>query len=90
MRKLPGLVSIDTENMTGARVRIDGVDVGLTPLTDLSVEPGDHQLTISGDRYLDYGLSVTLRGHPPAVQRQPRAMGDPVVYDSAFGCGRHH
>ena len=62
MRKLPGLVSIDTENMTGARVRIDGVDVGLTPLTDLSVEPGDHQLTISSDRYLEYGLPVAIEG----------------------------
>ena len=25
-----------------------------------------------------------------ARSKQAGSMGDPVVYDSAFGCGRHH
>jgi len=82
MRKLPGLVSIDTENMTGARVRIDGVDVGLTPLTDLSVEPGDHQLTISSDRYLDDGLAVTVEGR--CIRRQFSASLEPAWATLSF------
>ena len=82
MRKLPGLVSIDTENVTGARVRIDGVDVGLTPLTDLSVEPGDHQLTISSDRYLDYGLPVAIEGR--SVRQQFSARLEPAWATLSF------
>ena len=82
MRKLPGLVSIDTENVTGARVRIDGVDVGLTPLTDLSVEPGDHQLTISSDRYLDYGLPVAIEGR--SVRQQFSASLEPAWATLSF------
>ena len=82
MRKLPGLVSIDTENVTGARVRIDGVDVGLTPVSDLSVEPGDHQLTISSDRYLDYGLPVTVEGR--SVRQQFSASLEPAWATLSF------
>ena len=82
MRKLPGLVSIDTANLTGARVRIDGVDVGLTPLTDLSVEPGDHQLTISSDRYLDYGLVLSIEGR--SVRQQFSASLEPAWATLSF------
>ena len=82
MRKLPGLVSIDTENVTGARVRIDGVDVGLTPISDLSVEPGDHQLTISSDRYFDYGLPVTVEGR--SVRQQFSASLEPAWATLSF------
>lgn len=62
MRKLPGIVSVDTGDVEGARVQIDGIDIGETPLVDVAVEPGEHQLTISKDRYLDYGESITIEG----------------------------
>jgi len=62
MRKLPGLVSILSTNIEGARVQIDGVDIGQTPLTDVPVEAGDHQMTITLDRYLDYGQPITIEG----------------------------
>ena len=61
MRKLPGLVSI-ASNVTGARVQIDGVDIGETPLIDMPVEAGDHQMTLTLDRYLDYGQPITIEG----------------------------
>lgn len=67
MRKLPGIVSFSSAGLTGARVRVDGVDLGLTPLIDVEVEPGEHQLSISRDRYLDYGESITIEGRS-AVQ----------------------
>ena len=47
MRKLPGRVSISSADLEAARVQIDGVDIGQTPLVDVAVEPGEHQLTIS-------------------------------------------
>jgi len=62
MRKLPGRVSIVTLNLDDARVQIDGVDIGLSPLIDIPVEAGDHQLTISKDRYLEYGEAITIEG----------------------------
>lgn len=62
MRKLPGLVSIAASNVEGARVQIDGVDVGTTPLSDIPVEPGDHQLSLSLDRYLEHNETITIEG----------------------------
>ena len=62
MRKLPGIVSITTMELNGARVQIDGVDIGVTPLIDVSVEPGRHQMTISLDRHLDYGETIEIEG----------------------------
>ncbi len=68
MRKLPGVVSIASLNINSARVQVDGVDFGVTPLIDIPVEPGEHQLTISKDRYLDYGEAITIEGRS-VVQR---------------------
>lgn len=62
LRKMPGLVSISTIELSGARVKIDGVDIGITPLIDVPVEPGEHQMTISLDRYLDYGEVIEIEG----------------------------
>lgn len=62
MRKLPGIVTITSTGMEGARVQIDGVDIGVTPLVDVPIEPGPHQLMLSRDRYLDYGEAVTIEG----------------------------
>ena len=62
MRRLPGIVSIATMELNGARVQIDGVDIGVTPLVDISIEPGQHQMTISMDRYLDYGETIDIEG----------------------------
>jgi formylglycine-generating enzyme required for sulfatase activity len=62
MRKLPGLVSIESEGLTGARAQIDGVDVGVTPLRDIAVEPGQHNLTLTMDRYLNHSQTIDIEG----------------------------
>lgn len=62
MRKLPGKVTIATPELAGARVQIDGVDIGETPLVDVPIEPGEHQMTISLDRYLDFGEAINIEG----------------------------
>ena len=56
MRKLPGIVSIESGIVDGARVQIDGVDIGLTRLSGVLVEPGDHQMTISKERLKDESI----------------------------------
>jgi len=62
MRKLPGRVSVLSAGLEGARVRIDGVDIGETPLTDVDVEPGTHTLSITLDRYLEHNESIEIEG----------------------------
>jgi formylglycine-generating enzyme required for sulfatase activity len=76
MRKLPGIVSFDSENISGARVRIDGVDIGQTPLLNVQVEPGEHQLSISKDRYLDFGEAITVEGR--SVEQSYAARLEPA------------
>ena len=76
MRRLPGKVSIATMDLSGARVQIDGVDVGLTPLIEIPVEPGEHQMTISLDRYLDFGQTIDIEGRQ--VEQSYQASLEPA------------
>lgn len=62
MRKLPGIIAINTLNLTEARVQIDGVDIGLTPLVETPIEPGTHQLALVKDRYLQYSTEIDIEG----------------------------
>ena len=76
MRKLPGIVSIESGIVDGARVQIDGVDIGLTRLSGVLVEPGDHQMTISIERYLDYSETISIEGR--SVEQRYRATLEPA------------
>ena len=62
MRKLPGIVSFDSADISEARVRIDGVDIGQTRLMELEVEHGEHQISSSKERYLDCGETISIEG----------------------------
>tara|TARA_B100001245_G_scaffold155550_1_gene116661 strand:- start:1685 stop:3766 length:2082 start_codon:yes stop_codon:yes gene_type:complete len=73
MRKLPGIISIASDITDGARVQIDGVDIGLTPLNGVLVESGDHQMTISKERYLDYRETISVEGRS-VVQRYQASL----------------
>ncbi|MEM8662107.1 MAG: PEGA domain-containing protein, partial [Pseudomonadota bacterium] len=65
LRPLPGKLTIQS-TPAGARVLIDGEDIGATPLDGVSVEAGEHTLTLRADRYLELEqpLSVTGRNIP--------------------------
>ncbi|NKB34600.1 MAG: PEGA domain-containing protein [Pseudomonadales bacterium] len=76
MRRLPGKVFIATIDLAGARVQIDGVDIGETPLIDVPIEPGEHQMTISLDRYLDYGEAIDIEGRE--VEQRYQATLEPA------------
>lgn len=62
MDKLPGVISFDSNGLVGARVQIDGIDLGETPLVGVMVEAGERQLTVSKDRYLDFGQTIQIEG----------------------------
>jgi len=82
MRRLPGIVTIETIGVAGARVQIDGIDVGFSPLDDLLVEPGQHQLAVSLERYLDYGKSIEIEGRE--VEQNYQAILEPAWAEGSF------
>ncbi|PCH62631.1 MAG: hypothetical protein COC19_02465 [SAR86 cluster bacterium] len=62
LEKLPGIVDINTPGIERARVQIDSVDVGNTPLKKLSIAAGSHNINIIRDRYLPYSQTVEIEG----------------------------
>lgn len=62
MNPLPGRISVSAGSLTGARISIDGADIGNTPLTDVPVEAGEYELTVSLDRYRDFSLGINMEG----------------------------
>ncbi len=76
MDRLPGVVSVTTPGLAGARVQIDGVDVGITPLRDIPVEFGAHYLQISYDRYLDFEMDINVEGR--GVEQEFSAQLEPA------------
>ncbi|MEP4486983.1 MAG: PEGA domain-containing protein [Halioglobus sp.] len=62
MQPLPGLLTIGSEP-AGARVLVDGQELGETPLVDTPVDAGAHTLTLEMERYqpLEQQLDVTGR-----------------------------
>lgn len=76
MRKLPGIVSFDSAGISDARVRIDGVDIGRTPMQNVEVEAGEHQLAITKDRYLDFGETIVIEGR--SVEQSFSAQLEPA------------
>jgi formylglycine-generating enzyme required for sulfatase activity len=65
--KLPGLVTLTTEPEVRARVLLDGMPFGETPLADAEITPGLHRIELSADRYLSQTLELDVRG---ASERQ--------------------
>ena len=63
----PGLVSVQVTGdngqvLAGARVLLDGVDLGVSPLTDVEVTPGSYSLQVQQPRYLDFSSTVDVAG----------------------------
>lgn len=82
MRKLPGLISVNANSVLGARVQIDGVDVGTTPLVDIEVEPGDRQLVLSNERYLESLIAITVEGK--SIRQTVDAIMEPAWANYSF------
>jgi formylglycine-generating enzyme required for sulfatase activity len=62
LRKLPGRLDVRTSPLAGARVRIDGADVGTTPLVSPDLSAGPHRVEVAAERYLPFADSIDVRG----------------------------
>ncbi len=71
LTKLPGIVTLTTEPEVGAQVLLDGVALGTTPLLDVEITPGIHQLELMADRYLPAARELDVAG---ASERQALAV----------------
>ena len=62
LTKLPGVVTLTTEPEVGAEVLLDGVAIGTTPLVDVEIAPGVHQLELTAPRYLAAARELDVAG----------------------------
>ena len=74
--KFEALLSVDS-NVSGARVLVDGRNMGSTNLLNAAVSPGEHQITVEKNGYESYtkqvrfetGSSITL--HVDLIRKTP-------------------
>lgn len=52
----------DSTPMMGARIQLDGVDLGSAPIQDLTVPPGIYDLQVQAERYLPYRTELEVAG----------------------------
>ncbi len=64
LKLLPGKVDFTTEPEPGAEIRIDGVSLGITPITSAQVDAGRHTVQVRLKKYkpLDQEIKVEGRG----------------------------
>ena len=76
---LPGLLTIDTKPAE-AEVFLDDESLGRTPLKEVSVEAGEHQLRVVAERYLqlEQALSITGRSVQQHLIRHFRLISQNV------------
>lgn len=62
LEPLPGRLAIDTGGVAGARVAIDGREVGTTPLAPLELAAGEHEVAIHAEGYAPFVARTAVRG----------------------------
>ncbi len=62
MDKLPGMVSFVIRPDVVASVTMDGTILGITPITDMEISPGEHEFTVEAPRYAPASLRIDVRG----------------------------
>jgi TonB family protein len=67
----------------GATVKVDGAVVGHTPLVDLKLKPGPHQVEVSKDGYETWSQAVTAGGKKLWLDANLRQAARPVPVATA-------
>ncbi|HXV77159.1 MAG TPA: PEGA domain-containing protein [Candidatus Polarisedimenticolaceae bacterium] len=73
---LPDLVAITTGGVDGARVWVDGIEIGVTPLSPFPLAAGEHELRVEAERHAAHLQPLRVDGGgdsvPVEVQLVPR------------------
>jgi formylglycine-generating enzyme required for sulfatase activity len=62
LEKLPGYLSVETPGVTGATVSAGNVVKGKTPLADIELPPGEHEIAVRAEGYADFSTTVRMEG----------------------------
>ena len=62
LRKLPGKLTVYTDDVADAVVTVDDSKVGQAPYGPIELEPGTHAISISADRYLPFADRLVVPG----------------------------
>jgi formylglycine-generating enzyme required for sulfatase activity len=62
LEKLPGYLSVETPGVTGATVSAGDVVKGKTPLADIELPPGEHEIAVRAEGYADFSTTVRMEG----------------------------
>ncbi|MEN8130563.1 MAG: PEGA domain-containing protein, partial [Pseudomonadota bacterium] len=62
LEELPGRLTVITRPIETAQLTIDGNQTGNTPLHDLRLSAGTHDLVVRAERYLDYDTRINIEG----------------------------
>ncbi|HXV11383.1 MAG TPA: PEGA domain-containing protein [Burkholderiales bacterium] len=62
LEKLPGYLSVETPGVTGATVSAGAVVKGKTPLAEIELPPGEHEIAVRAEGYADFSTTVRIEG----------------------------
>jgi formylglycine-generating enzyme required for sulfatase activity len=62
LEKLPGYLSVDTPGVVGATVSAGGEIKGKTPVVDIELPAGEHQIAVRADGYADFSAAIRIEG----------------------------
>jgi formylglycine-generating enzyme required for sulfatase activity len=62
LTKLPGRLRIRTSPIPGARVRVDGQELGTSPLLSPELSPGLHHIEVLAERYVPFADRIEVEG----------------------------
>ncbi len=76
MVRLPDRLFLETPNVAGAEVLVDGEPVGKTPLEDYPLRAGRYRVEIKADRFVDYAGDLDVAGGGSAIRKEISLVPD--------------
>jgi formylglycine-generating enzyme required for sulfatase activity len=62
LERLPGLLALDVTPASGVRVSVDGTPRGVTPVTQLEVPEGEHEVLLQAEGFAPFTARVQMAG----------------------------
>ena len=62
LEKLPGFLSVSTKPEIGATVLVDGQSIGSTPLPQIELAAGEHDVVVRAERYREFQTRMVIEG----------------------------